>query len=202
MGGLSMKALRIDDKQILGQSNFGRNPKTIDGKVIKRKAEETRWRCKKYYGYWNEFLVIEQFPSGKDEDDALKHVLQRVYNEQKIHTGEVEGDDDDEDDSSDSDDNTDILANPIKRDSSTDVEIPPDKYFPLDFLTFMLMGPWGKYKHNLDICPLIAGDARDYDSVKDGGRKGMRKDESKVQDSVRDTQPGRGHTLIFLFTYA
>lgn len=70
MGGLSMKALRIDDKQILGQSNFGRNPKTIDGKVIKRKAEETRWRCKKYYGYWNEFLVLEQFPSGKDEDDA------------------------------------------------------------------------------------------------------------------------------------
>jgi hypothetical protein len=199
MGGLSMKALRINDKQILGQSNFGKNHKEIDGKAIKKKAEETLRRCKKYYGYWKEFLVLDQFPSGKDEDDALKHVISREFNDNKIHTGEIESEDEEEDDdndSSDSDDNTDTAVTTVKTSSSSIVEAPPEKYLPLDFLTFMLMGPWGKAKHNLDVCPLIAGDARDYDGVKDGSRKGMRKEETKVHDLTRDALPGRGNCSL------
>ena len=180
-----MRALRINDKQILGQSNFGKKHKEIDGKAIKKKAEETLRRCKKCYGYWKEFLVLDQFPSGKDEDDALRHVISREYNDQKIFTGDVESeeDEDGDQDSSDSDDNTETAVVPAARSTSSSVtEAPPDKYLPLDFLTFMLMGPWGKEKHNLDVCPLIAGDARDYDGVKDGGRKGMRKEDTKVHD--------------------
>ena len=96
MGGLSIKSLRIHDKPILGQTNFGKKHKEMDGKAIKRKAEETLRRCKKYYGYWKEFLVLDQFPSGKDEDDALKHVISREFNDQRIHTGEIESEDDDE----------------------------------------------------------------------------------------------------------
>jgi hypothetical protein len=201
MGGLSMKALRINDKQILGQSNFGKNHKEIDGKAIKKKAEETLRRCKKYYGYWKEFLVLDQFPSGKDEDNALKHVISREFNDHKIHTGEVESEDEEEDDdndSCDSDDNTDTAVATVKTSSSSTVEAPPEKYLPLDFLTFMLMGPWGKAKHNLDVCPLIAGDARDYDGVKDGSRKGMRKEEAKVHDLTRDALPGRGNCFLTL----
>ena len=105
MGGLSIKSLRIHDKPILGQTNFGKKHKEMDGKAIKRKAEETLRRCKKYYGYWKEFLVLDQFPSGKDEDDALKHVISREFNDQRIHTGEIESEDDEEgeEESSDSD---------------------------------------------------------------------------------------------------
>jgi hypothetical protein len=48
------------------------------------------------------------------------------------------------------------------------------------------MGPWGKDKFNLDICPLLTGDASEYDSVKDGNRKGMRSDADKIHDLTRD----------------
>jgi hypothetical protein len=207
MGGLSKRALRINDRFILGQSNFGKNPKDIDGKAVKRKAEEALRRCKIYHSYWKEYLVLDSYPSGKNEDDALKYVITRVYNDQKVHTGEVDEVDDDadeeiQDEDAEEDDTNEKVASTSSSSSvssstsyscSTKMDmIPPEKFQPLDFLSFMLMGPWGKDKFNLDICPLLTGDASEYDSVKDGNRKGMRSDADKIHDLTRDAESGRG----------
>lgn len=192
MGGLAMRALTIQSKSVLTQSNFGKNPKELDGKAIKRKADQCLRHCKKYVAYWKEFLINDQFPSGKDEDDALKHVVSRVYNDSRGHTGEI---DNDEEESSDSDDEVDGAA-PEKYSTSELALVPPDKFYPTDFLAFMLMGPWGKAKHDLDICPLLSADVKDLDGLKDVGRQNMRKEDIKVQDLTREGSVGRGLTTL------
>ena len=48
----------------------------IDGRQILSKAKIALKECKKLLSLWNEFLK-NGTPSGMDETDALKHVVQR-----------------------------------------------------------------------------------------------------------------------------
>jgi hypothetical protein len=41
MGGLAMRALITQNKSVLAQTNFGNNPKELDGKTIRRKLFST-----------------------------------------------------------------------------------------------------------------------------------------------------------------
>lgn len=50
MAGLAMRALTVQSKNVLSQSSFGKSPKELDGKAIKRKADDCLLNCKKYYG--------------------------------------------------------------------------------------------------------------------------------------------------------
>lgn len=199
MSGLAMRALTVQNKNVLSQSSFGKSPKELDGKAIKKKADDCLLNCKKYYGYWNEFLINGQYPSGKDESDALKFVLTRVYNDGKDHTIEV--DNDDEEDNTGEDDEEEDTGGAGEKPEKlpvSDVMMtpPPEHFYPPAFLAFMLMGPWGKAHYDLDMCPLLVAEASEYDNLKDGARQNMRKAESKVHDLSREGETGRGLTTL------
>jgi hypothetical protein len=58
------------------------------------------------------------------------------------------------------------------------------------------MGPWGKAKHDLDLCPLLTTDVKDLNGLEDAGRQNMRKEDSKVQDLTREGSVGRGSRTL------
>ena len=93
IGGLHKRHFRdfLDAKTVKNK-----NSKLL-GRDIKSKADKALQEGEKYLGYWNEFLGKDgKFPSGKNKDDALTHVLMRVQN--TINLDQENDDDDDEDD--------------------------------------------------------------------------------------------------------
>jgi hypothetical protein len=130
---------------------------------------------------------------------TLKFVLTQIYNDGKDHTIEVENDD--EEDNTGEDDNeedTEVAGEKAEKMSVSDVMMrpPPEYFYPLAFLAFMLMGQWGKAHPDLDLCPLQLADASEYDGLKDGARQNMTKVEAKVQDLTREGETGRGLTTL------
>jgi hypothetical protein len=72
LSNLPKRSLTHKGKQLLGLSNFGKNPQILTGKSILNKGNKTLKECKKFQAFWDEFLVNGNFPSGKDETDCLK----------------------------------------------------------------------------------------------------------------------------------
>lgn len=53
----------------------------ITGRQILEKAKACLLESKKFLAYWKEFLVNDQFPSGTNEDNALRYVFKRAQEE-------------------------------------------------------------------------------------------------------------------------
>ena len=71
------------------------------GKDIKLKADKALLEGKKYLGYWTEFMGKDgKFPSGKNEDDALAHVLSRIQVHADLDQEEDDDNEEEEDNSS------------------------------------------------------------------------------------------------------
>ena len=74
------------------------------GKDIKLKADKALLEGKKYLSYWTEFMgKVGKFPSGKNEDDALAHVLSRIQvlaDLEDLHHQEEDDDNEEEEDNS------------------------------------------------------------------------------------------------------
>ena len=70
-------------KAILGYSTLSKK-NLLNGRQIHEKAKAALMEAKKLLAYWMEFLVNDQMPSGKDEEDALKYVIRRAREETSV----------------------------------------------------------------------------------------------------------------------
>ena len=53
----------------------------LDGRSIVKKAKAALAECRILLSFWMDFLFDGNMPSGKDEEDALEHVLEKAYAE-------------------------------------------------------------------------------------------------------------------------
>jgi hypothetical protein len=67
--------------------------KTLEGRSILKKAKAAMDECRILLAYWLEFAVDGDFPSGQNEEDALRYVLNRSYADK---SNDLDDDDDDE----------------------------------------------------------------------------------------------------------
>ena len=70
-------------KAILGYSTLSKK-NLLNGRQIHEKAKAALMEAKKLLAYWMEFLVNDQMPSGKDEEDALKYFIRRAREETSV----------------------------------------------------------------------------------------------------------------------
>jgi hypothetical protein len=82
-------------KAVLMMSTLSARNK-INGRQILAKAKVALLEAKKLLAYWMEYLVNGKFPSGKNEEDALKYVIRRAREETSVEL--VEEDEEDGDD--------------------------------------------------------------------------------------------------------
>jgi hypothetical protein len=134
----------------------------IDGASIKTKIDSTLKELKKCLGHWNEFAPRGCFPSGKNEDDALKYVIEMM----KVHKGEDDDDDDDVDGAEEKEDDD-------------DEPITMQPYIP----AFMLFGPYGVRKWNLELCELVSIDTAAIDAK---NKKKRNRDEEEAKQTIID----------------
>jgi hypothetical protein len=92
----------------------------ITGRQIVDKAKLALNEAKKLLGYWMEFLVNGQMPSGKNEDDALQYVLDRAYQETSVEH-------DDDNDSIAGSDGENTLNTEIAQNEDVEAEIEEEK---------------------------------------------------------------------------
>jgi hypothetical protein len=67
--------------------------KTLEGRSILKKAKAAMDECRILLAYWLEFAVDRDFPSGQNEEDALRYVLNRSNADK---SDDLDDDDDDE----------------------------------------------------------------------------------------------------------
>lgn len=139
----------------------------VDGTAIKGKIDSTLKEIKKCLGYWDEFAPKNRFPSGKNEEDALRSVIERVNED---------GDEDSindiqEQDGSDSDDE---ISN-----------------MPSFIPAFMLFGPYGMIKWNLELCELVTVDTEAVDEKQKSEKKLKRERVASSAEPVDLTESDR-----------
>lgn len=167
----------------------------INGRQILDKAKAALNDAKKLLGFWMEFLINGQMPSGKNEEDALQHVLDRSYSEKSAEHDddddsiagsdggntletEIEGANEAEGDvehsnergTSDSESDCDIEKTAAVRSTTHGTEKghetrAPANFFPPSMLLFIMYGPYGVAVFNLDLSAALNMDTKEIDDI-------------------------------------
>lgn len=84
------KAVRdgmVTHKRLLQSTSS--DEKRLSGQAILQKAAEGKKECKKFLGYWQEYLENDSFPTGMNYDSMAFLVWCRWYYEEKVRPGVV-----------------------------------------------------------------------------------------------------------------
>jgi hypothetical protein len=160
-------------KDLLDVKTFVKKTSKLIGKDIKNKADKALREGKKYLAFWNEFLDKDgKFESGKNEDDALNHVLIRV--KETLNSDQEEDEEEEEDD-----------------------EISTSDFTTACMACFIFYGPYSK-KWGLEVYELFSVDTTAIDEK--AKKRKLEKRKAALIDED-DTKNIRGDRRYFYYLY-
>ena len=134
--------------------------KRINGRQLMSKAKVALREAKVLLGFWSEF-TRNGMPSGMDESDALKHVLNRAFQEKSAECDDNDDDDDDEE-------IEETCGEEVEDEGIHGDEMEPTRsptFYPAALLLFMLYGPYGVAVYGLEVSPAFTMDTDGIDEL-------------------------------------